>query len=162
MRKGNTWHFKLLSGRSLQLCSGIGQMLSYVPSTFGSIQVSGDVPTLPSLRLKVWDGAGLGLGLGLGRGGQARPQKPGLIPTFNSGMHSSVQWMTESTLSVLSLLASYINDVTKYKYSHIVNSFQSVMRSLHVSKHESKHDHWLTQLTTRRHRLTFCFWQKSI
>ena len=34
----------------------------------GSIQVSGDGPTLPSLRPKVWIGAGFGLGLGLREG----------------------------------------------------------------------------------------------
>ena len=34
-------------------------------SICGTIQVSGAVPTVPSLRLKVWVGAGLGLGLGL-------------------------------------------------------------------------------------------------
>ena len=43
------------------------------------IQISGDGPTLSSLRAKVWVGAGLGLGLGLreGRVGKAFPQKPG-------------------------------------------------------------------------------------
>ena len=34
----------------------------------GSIQVSGDGPTLPSLRPKAWVGAGLGLGSGLREG----------------------------------------------------------------------------------------------
>ena len=36
----------------------------------GSVQVSGDAPTLPWVRSRVW------IGVGLGRGGWIRPQEP--------------------------------------------------------------------------------------
>ena len=52
---------------------------------FGSIQVSGDAPTLPWVRSKFWVGAGLGLGFPKGRGGWICPQKPGLILHFELG-----------------------------------------------------------------------------
>ena len=90
------------------------------PYANGSIQVSGDGPTLPSLRPKVWVGAGLGLGLGLreGRVGPSPetwidPRKLGLGQTVSASsrdvarfVHLLIGWLTE--LNVVLIICLFL------------------------------------------------------
>ena len=71
------------SGCLIAVVQTLGEVCHMLGRYFGSIQVSRDGPTLPSLMPKVWVGAGLGLGLRRPKGGETRPQKPGLILYFS-------------------------------------------------------------------------------
>ena len=62
------WKYSKTKTACSPTCGAPPAPLPHFPLLPRSIQVSGDVPTFPSLRPKVWVRAGLGLGLGLREG----------------------------------------------------------------------------------------------